>query len=111
MLCQGDEIVGMPLLHSFRLAALLQPLSRVLVDRFEEQEAWLAVQPLPQLQQAFVQQRFQPFGYGDGKTVATDSLYRLHAAPALEDRQPGKQGLFIRVEQVVTPVDRPAQRA
>ena len=82
------------------LTALLEPHERELADRLQQDVA-----PAVPAQQALVDQRRDRV-----ETRLADVLGRVERAPAREDPQPGERASLRRLEQVVAPGDRRAQR-
>ena len=80
----------------------------VLADRLQHRESRLFVGAL-QPSEAVVGQRREPVD--DVEVVSADALRGLEGAAAGEHREPHEQALLVRLEQVVAPVDRRAERA
>ena len=81
-------------------AAFGEPLDRVLANRLQHPEALVRV-----AHEALVDERLQRVEIGTG-----DVLGGIERAPAAEDGQVCEQVLLVRIEQLVGPLDRRAQR-
>jgi hypothetical protein len=96
---QREVVVGVSAGNRIGLAGLVQPFARILADRLEHPVALLC-----ETEQAFLDQRLQPFDVG-----AADFLGGFQGATR-EDREGAEYTLLFLGEQVVAPVDRRAQR-
>ena len=91
------------------VAALLQPLERVLADRLQHPEAWLAGGHRLRPQQVVVQQRLDA-GDDVELEVAGNRLRAVEGEAPDEDAEAREERLLLRAEEVVAPFDRGAQR-
>ena len=100
-------------LRQLSLAALRQPLQRVLTDGLQHTTARLTVVHRRALDQALVQQSVHPIQNADCERSDGDRdlLGGLQCPAASEDREPPQQELLTHVEQGIAPVDRGAQGA
>ena len=103
--------LGVPPAQLVELAFGLEPLERVLPDRLEQAEARLAVGAVRLADEALVDERGETLeDLPEVHLVAADGVGDLQRAAAREDAEPRQQRLLGRLEQVVAPVDRVAQR-
>ena len=84
------------------LPGLVEPLPRVFAQRLEQEEAFVA----ERLQQALVEERRELVEVG-----SRDRLGGVEGEGAAKDREAAEGGLGVRVEEVVAPLDRRAQRS
>ena len=89
--------------------ALRQSFGRVLADRLEHPEAWLAGGHVLRPEQAVVEQRFDTRDHVDLE-VTGDRSSTVQREAADEDAEAREESLLLRAEEVVTPLDRGAQR-
>ena len=102
----------MPPAEVVELAVRLEPFERVLPDRLEQAEARLAVGAVGLADEALVDERREALEHlAQVRLVAADGVGDLQRAAAGEDSEPRQQSLLGRLEQVVAPVDRIAERA
>ena len=99
----------MPLAHAFGLAGGDQPVPRVLADRFQHHKARFAV-GLGLLHQALADQRFHGLENTQRGFDIADCVYRFQGAASDKHGEPPEQFLLVGGEQVMAPIDRPAQR-
>jgi hypothetical protein len=111
VLGQLKEVAGVAVGEIVGLAGRVQPLPRVLADHLQHVEAERIVARHHPLDEAVVHQRLQAIKHLHPETLVADPLGRLAGPPAREDRQVGEEASLVRVEQLVAPVDRRAQRA
>ena len=104
---------GVPRLHRLQLATGVKPLPRVLADRLQQPEAWLAVRLHLPIEQALGQQGANcllgvPVGVSRVRLI-THRRCRLERQPAREYGQPPEEALLAGRQQGVAPFDRLAQ--
>ena len=92
----------MPQSHVLPVRRLVEPLERILADRVEHAEAAAAPPP----NQALLDERLEDVELG-----VAYGLRRVERKAAGEHRQPPEELLLVRLEQLVAPLDRRAQRA
>ena len=108
LLGNAEEVLRMAAAQLVYRRRFLKALGGVLADRLQHRESRLFVSAL-QASEALVGQRGEPVDHVE--VVAADALRRLDRAPSREHREPHEQALFRRLEEVVAPVDRRAERA
>ena len=95
--------------HGLAVAALGQPLERVLADRLQHPEAGLAGGHGLRPKQAVVQQRLDT-GDDVELEVAGDRLRSVQSEAPDEDTEAREERLLLCAQEVVAPLDRGAQR-
>src|SRR5262245_59040885 len=102
----------MPPSRLLRLPADLKPLQRVLADGLQHHEARLPVCIVTLIQQALVEQRLKTIQYVEREIALRIAvgLGGLKRVSPDKDRKPAEQRLFSRLEQLIAPIDRGAQR-
>ena len=109
---QLEVALGVPPAQRPRARPAPRALERVLPDRLEQPEARLAVGAVRLPDEALVDERGEALEHlAEVHLVAADGVGDLERAAAREDAEPREQGLLGRLEQVVAPVDRVAERA
>ena len=110
----AEERGRVPLAQGGGLAALLEPLERVLADRLEHREPRLAVRPRRSRGGSCSTSDAEPV---ERRRVGRSSRRDPHTAsaassgpPPANTAEPREQAPLVGVEQVVAPVDRAAQR-
>ena len=107
-----EVALGVPPAQLLELALGLETFERILTDRLEQTEARLAVGAVRLADEALVDERGETLEHlPEVHLVAADGVGDLQRATAREDTEPRQQGLLGRLEQVVAPVDRVAERA
>ena len=96
-----------------RLAPLAELVQRVLADRLEHGEPHVAVEVVADAHEALLRETLESADDVERRRVAgdpADGLRRLDRRATREHAEASEQPLILRVEQVVAPVDRAAQR-
>src|SRR5688572_31351475 len=108
-LTKRDKILGVGSRRRFVLTGLLQGAAGVFADHFERAESMLSALTIGTDQQALVDKRSDRINDLDRMLCAfriTNRFCGIYRKACGKDRQTSEDRLLVRIEQIVTPVDR-----
>src|SRR5712691_9636036 len=107
---QIPEMLGVATTELRLLAGPGQLLGRVFPDRLEHREPWLALHELDATDEARIHQGARSLQDVELRAGATHGVSGFEGPPAREHGEAGEEHALVWPEQVVAPLDRPAQR-
>src|SRR6266566_8965791 len=112
LLNQVQVVGSVSLPGGLQLLTRGESLQPVLADRLEHQQPWFLPLLLGLLHQVFVDERGDPVQHVCHSIADSTGYrsYRLQGTPTDEDREAPEEPLLLRTQQIITPLNRIAQR-